>query len=457
MLCYSDPDYWLGALLLAFESHQKGPLGRAAGLPVVLGFPETDNRITDLQVNVPPAAMVAFLAGRTHQLPTCPATKYVVDPQGLPQVHGQISQEALQAWAEAAKHTNLETARLAQQPGVTAFVRISLQGSQTLGHRQYQEFRPGIPPVHFLDAIRQALAASVANQGIERFWSVYNLEWPDTTARVVVFLRRVLLLESLLVTPAILEPSVATTQAPSEVCCISSDTEEASPAAFAETPEAADELEAQVHDWRFSELRTTDLAALREVDVCTPFRLPALEDEHWQGLSTTPNRHGPQRARPAWYDAATAHWAALKGLTRSKHPTKQRLNSFWYKLYCHGNPKEPEPSALATALSTFPFQTRDEGAVHYWQVQEATRAMWHSAKANMARRVGVPIPTGIPAWGVDEEELSQACLLSRNTAVTDPSTAAEGVSVADQKSGKRADTPSSWYRSRHPDWEGPWQ
>ena len=176
------------------------------------------------------------------------------------------------------------------------------------------------------------------------------------------------------------------------------------------------------------------------------FDYQPFEDEHWQGLSTTPNRHGPQRARPAWYDAAAAHWAALKGLTRSKHPTKQRLNSFWYKLYCHGNPKEPEPSALATALSTFPFQTLC-----------IIGKLWHSAKANMARRVGVPIPTGIPAWGVDEEELSQACLLSRNTAVTDPSTAAEGVSVADPKSGKRADMPSSWYRSRHPDWEGPWQ
>ena len=73
--------------------------------------------------------------------------------------------------------------------------------------------------------------------------------------------------------PTILEPTAATTQAPSEVCCISSDTEEASPARLAETPEAADEFEAQVHDWRFSELRTTDLAALREVDVSTPFRL----------------------------------------------------------------------------------------------------------------------------------------------------------------------------------------
>ena len=147
---------------------------------------------------------------------------------------------------------NLETARLAQQPGFNAFVRISLQGSQTLGHRQYQEFRPSVPPVHFLDAIRQALAASVANQDIEHFWSVYNLEWPDTTARVAVFLRRVLPLESLLAPPTILEPSAATTQAPSEVCCISSDTEEASPAPIAETPEAADEFEAQVHDWRLS-------------------------------------------------------------------------------------------------------------------------------------------------------------------------------------------------------------
>ena len=47
----------------------------------------------------------------------------------------------------------------------------------------------------------------------------------------------------------------------------------------------------------------------------------------------------------------------------------------------------------------------------------------------MARHVGVPIPTGIPAWGVDEEELTQACLLPRNTAAADPPTAVEGVSM----------------------------
>ena len=53
MLCYSDPDYWIGALLLAFEAHQNGPPGRAAGLPIVSGFPESEQRVTDLQVRAP--------------------------------------------------------------------------------------------------------------------------------------------------------------------------------------------------------------------------------------------------------------------------------------------------------------------------------------------------------------------------------------------------------------------
>ena len=88
MMCYSD--YWLGALLLAFESHQKGPLERTAGLPIVVGFPES-HRITGLQVNVPPAAMVAFLAGRAYRLRTCPTTKYTVDPSSrLPQVSAGV-------------------------------------------------------------------------------------------------------------------------------------------------------------------------------------------------------------------------------------------------------------------------------------------------------------------------------------------------------------------------------
>ena len=83
--------------------------------------------------------------------------------------------------------------------------------------------------------------------------------------------------------------------------------------------------------------------------------------------------------------------------------------------------------------------------------------MWHSAKAIMTRHVGVPIPTGIPAWGVDEDELPQARLSPHNAAPANPPTAVEGVSMKAKKSGKRADTPSAGSRPRHPDWESQWQ
>ena len=58
----------------------------------------------------------------------------------------------------------------------------------------------------------------------------------------------------------------------------------------------------------------------------------------------------------------------------------------------------------------------------------------------MARHVGVPFPTGIPVWGVNEEKLTQACC---NTADADPPTVVERVSMKAKKSGKRAKTPSN--------------
>ena len=110
MLCYSDPDYWMGALLLAFEAHQKGPPGRAAGLPIVLGFPESEQHITDLQVNVPPAAIVALLAGRAYQRPTCPHIRERPG-EGSPVIQGLVDESRLCAWVDCARRTSLEAAR----------------------------------------------------------------------------------------------------------------------------------------------------------------------------------------------------------------------------------------------------------------------------------------------------------------------------------------------------------
>ena len=142
----------------------------------------------------------------------------VGSPECDKQKEGQDSCKAT-LWAAAAKHTDVETARLAQ-PSLNTFLGITLQGTQTLGQRHYQEFRPD----HFLDAIRHALAASVANQNIEHFWSVFNLEWPDTSHRMAVFLRRVLPLECLLSSPCAAEANTAATSP--EVVSISSETNE---------------------------------------------------------------------------------------------------------------------------------------------------------------------------------------------------------------------------------------
>ena len=166
-----------------------------------------------------------------------------------------------------------------------------------------------------------------------------------------------------------------------EVHGSSSESEETTPKSPASEPQEMEDAEPQVRDWRFSELHTTDLAVLREVDVCIPFRLPAFEDDHWKRLVAPPTMRG---ARREWYDAATAHWAACKGLARSRHPTKQSLNSFWFKMYCHRNPKEPEPSALKV-ITSFPYKHKGDGVIHYQQVDAAARTLWHSARARVAQ------------------------------------------------------------------------
>ena len=191
------------------------------------------------------------------------------------------------------------------------------------------------PPLHFLDAVRQAVSASVASQHLEHFWAAYNLEWPDITARANVSFRRVLPLEGLLDMPLATEPSAAAhSEQHLNVHGSSSESEDIRPTSPAPKPQEMEDAAPQVRDWRFSELHTTDLAALREVDVCISFRLPVLKMTTGTGLWRPQPCVGPKHARTEWYDAATAHWAAIKGLARSRHPTKQSLNSFWFKMYC---------------------------------------------------------------------------------------------------------------------------
>ena len=79
--------------------------------------------------------------------------------------------------------------------------------------------------------------------------------------------------------------------------------------------------------------------------------------------------------------------------------------------------------------------------MQYRQIQEAVRVMWLAAQTSMTRYMRIPIPDGIPEWGVDEQELPPMQVMPSRTA----------------KTGKRSHTTSAGHRSRRPDWDGSWQ
>ena len=73
--------------------------------------------------------------------------------------------------------------------------------------------------------------------------------------------------------------------------------------------------------------------------------------------------------------------------------------------------------------------------MQYRQIQEAVRVMWLAAQTSMTRYRSIPIPDGIPEWGVDEQELPPQVM----------------------PSSTRSHTTSDGHRSRRPDWDGSWQ
>ena len=111
--CYCDPDYWLAGLLLGYNVHINAPPSRAAALPVLVGSPGCHNHnesmedtrrgpLLEIQLNVPPAAAVAFLAGRANLHPPCPGTRLRNQNDSREQpIHGQVTPSMLNAWAHA--------------------------------------------------------------------------------------------------------------------------------------------------------------------------------------------------------------------------------------------------------------------------------------------------------------------------------------------------------------------
>ena len=97
----------------------------------------------------------------------------------------------------------------------------------------------------------------------------------------------------------------------------------------ASKPHAIEDAEPQVRDWRFAELHTTDLAVLREVDVCIPFRLPGNGWWHPQPCG------GPIMSAENGTTLLRRAGPLAKGLPGRDIPPSKVLT------YCHRNPQEP--------------------------------------------------------------------------------------------------------------------
>ncbi|OLP76878.1 hypothetical protein AK812_SmicGene43137 [Symbiodinium microadriaticum] len=70
ILRYQDRDFWIGAILQAFEEHVEGHAHRASDLPVYIGAQTGQLCGFDFQVNVPIAAAVCALAYLAEVFPT---------------------------------------------------------------------------------------------------------------------------------------------------------------------------------------------------------------------------------------------------------------------------------------------------------------------------------------------------------------------------------------------------
>ena len=115
--------------------------------------------------------------------------------------------------------------------------------------------------------------------------------------------------------------------------------------------------------------------------------------------------------------------------------------------------KEPEPSTLAAALSTFPFQYRDEGVVQSANTGRHPDDVARSPSLHETAHRG-SIPTGISGWGVSEEELPQVCVRPRDAASDEDLKVAEGTKPLPKS---QEDGPILSLQATAYDWEGPWQ
>ena len=113
-----------------------------------------------------PAPAIQF--GTTHPHPLNRS-----NPPRVHSKHGQTHPSPFKAWSNPAKPTPNPRRTHPKPTATLSPFKTWSHPLQTHVHRRYQAFDPTTAPLHFLDAVRYALAACVASQDLEHFQCLF--------------------------------------------------------------------------------------------------------------------------------------------------------------------------------------------------------------------------------------------------------------------------------------------
>ena len=234
----------------------------------------------------------------------------------------------------------------------TRKVRVKLNARQVLGHRQYQSFNPAEAPLNFLDAVKRALAACVANQDIEHFWATFRLEWPDAKTRSNVSLRQIPPLDCLVTRPAA-EPSAWKCTVVRRKRRVTILMYRSMIGVFRSwKPRTLQRYE----KWTCAFLSDFLPLTVRVGGTLFRFLLGGLPSKVKGNGTTLSRRIG----------------ASHMGLAASANRNKGAFNGAWSKLYFNHNAGDPEP-AMLVAVRQFPLSMDDNNTVTSQEVNGAIK------------------------------------------------------------------------------------
>ncbi|CAE7436632.1 unnamed protein product, partial [Symbiodinium necroappetens] len=336
ILRYQDRDFWIGAILQAFEEHVEGHAHRASDLPVYIGAQTGQLCGFDFQVNVPIAAAVCALAYLAEVFPT-PDSPFRHDYHKMGK--GAPTQVLLDKWrANLPSSLTSETLQTAQrQADLTRYTRVGFWHYMELGQslrshtHDHSPFDPSGEPANYLDALRLLFAGLIPVRQLEASWAYKHLIWPEHWVETTIALPNLLSdvpprkkSRGLHGGSAVVPPRRATAPAglPLQRCSV-------------EIEEAVleEDTDDEPEPMDFSLYRAASAEAILAIDLHRDFVVPDIGQVAYEALTKKGPKCQPASPQKTGSDWKLDDWALRDGLSGNRRRQLNDLSPCWYALY----------------------------------------------------------------------------------------------------------------------------